>query len=269
MSAVLTVTASDRDTANPTENDTDTVESLKRRIEQVAAVAGQIDSLARKANLLALNSTIEMARSGGVNKDTGSTLADIKALAARTGEVSDEITRVTTDLINDFERLEAERDALAATAPPPKNPAPVLSIVRTPDPEPEPEPDAAPLVSEAQKALVQETFARLKPAAEQAAHLFYARLFQIAPQVRDTFPEDMTAQRRQLLATLEGAVASLDHLEKLATDDEDTEGPHDAAVGAALLWTLDKALGDEFTSEVEDAWIAVYGVLSKVMKLAS
>ena len=99
--------------------------------------------------------------------------------------------------------------------------------------------------------------------------MFYARLFQIAPQVRAIFPDDMTAQRRQLLATLEGAVAGLDHLERLALEDLDAAGPHDAAVGAALLWTLDKALGDEFTAEVEDAWIAVYGVLSKVMKLAA
>ena len=267
MSAVLTATESDLAAADPGEHEADPVESLQRRIERVAAVAGQIETIARQANLLALNSTIEAARAGGINKDSASIVSDVKALAGRTSAVSGEISQITASLIDDFERLAAEREAGVAETAPQKSSAPILSIV--PTPEPEPEPEHTPLVSEAQKALVQETFARLKPAAEQAAHLFYARLFQIAPQVRATFPDDMTDQRRQLLATLEGAVAGLDHLEKLATRDQDTVGPHDAAVGAALLWTLDKALGAEFTAEVEDAWVAVYGVLSKVMKLAS
>ena len=139
MSAVLTATASDRNAANPTENETDPVESLKRRIERVAAVAGQIESLARRANMLALNSTIEAARAGGINKDSASIVADIKALAHRTGAVSDEIAQVAEGLICDFERLEAEREAELAQATLPKNSAPVLSIVRTPDPEPESE----------------------------------------------------------------------------------------------------------------------------------
>ena len=267
MSAVSTATVRDHDAADPTVNETDPVESLKRRIERVAAVAGQIESVARQANMLALNATIEAARSGGIDKDVGSTVSDVKALAGRTASVSDEIARVAESLIEDFERLSADREAPPVETPAQNGSAQILSIVRTPEPEPEPEEER--MVSDAQKALVQETFARLKPAAEQAAHLFYARLFQIAPQVRQAFPEDMTSQRRQLLATLEGAVASLDHLEKLAHEDHDTGGPNDAAVGAALLWTLDKALGEEFTSDVEDAWIAVYGVLSKVMKLAA
>jgi len=265
MSAVSTASVGDHDAADPTVNATDPVESLKRRIERVAAVAGQIESVARQANMLALNATIEAARSGGIDKDVGSTVSDVKALAGRTASVSEEIAQIAESLIEDFERLSVEREVTAAEPAAHNGSAQILSIVRTPEPEPEEER----MVSDAQKALVEETFARLKPAAEQAAHLFYARLFQIAPQVRQAFPEDMTTQRRQLLATLEGAVASLDHLEKLAHDDHDATGPHDAAVGAALLWTLDKALGEEFTSDVEDAWIAVYGVLSKVMKLAA
>ena len=36
-------------------------------------------------------------------------------------------------------------------------------------------------------------------------------------------------------------------------------------VGAALLDTLAKGLGDEFTPEVRDAWATAYGVLSGAM----
>ena len=36
-------------------------------------------------------------------------------------------------------------------------------------------------------------------------------------------------------------------------------------VGAALLWTLEKGLGDDWTPEVADAWGTAYGTLSSYM----
>ena len=44
---------------------------------------------------------------------------------------------------------------------------------------------------------------------------------------------------------------------------------HYDTVGAALLWTLEKGLGQAFTSEVQDAWVAVYGLLAGTMKNAA
>ena len=46
--------------------------------------------------------------------------------------------------------------------------------------------------------LVQQSFAKVAPISEQAAVLFYDRLFEIAPSVRAMFPNDMTEQRRKL-----------------------------------------------------------------------
>jgi hemoglobin-like flavoprotein len=40
-------------------------------------------------------------------------------------------------------------------------------------------------------------------------------------------------------------------------------------VGEALIWTLQQGLGEGFTPEVQEAWIAVYGVLSDTMKGAA
>jgi nitric oxide dioxygenase len=37
-------------------------------------------------------------------------------------------------------------------------------------------------------------------------------------------------------------------------------------VGAALLWTLEKGLGEAFTDEVKNAWGATYEVLASAMK---
>ena len=48
--------------------------------------------------------------------------------------------------------------------------------------------------------LVQQSFAKVAPISEQAAQLFYGRLFEIAPEVKPMFPGDMTEQRNAALA---------------------------------------------------------------------
>ena len=40
---------------------------------------------------------------------------------------------------------------------------------------------------------------------------------------------------------------------------------HYVLVGSALLWTLEKALGEAFTSEVKDAWASAYILLWTTM----
>src|SRR5262249_8852273 len=57
--------------------------------------------------------------------------------------------------------------------------------------------------------LVQRSFSGIVPIAKQAAAMFYDRLFEIAPQVRAMFPDDMTEQRKKLMATLAVVVNSL------------------------------------------------------------
>lgn len=44
---------------------------------------------------------------------------------------------------------------------------------------------------------------------------------------------------------------------------------HYAPVGAALIFTLDRGLGREFTSEVKSAWLPAYGALSGAMIAAA
>jgi nitric oxide dioxygenase len=44
---------------------------------------------------------------------------------------------------------------------------------------------------------------------------------------------------------------------------------HYGTVASALLYTLDKGLGDKFTSEVKDAWVEVYTILANTMKDAA
>ena len=122
--------------------------------------------------------------------------------------------------------------------------------------------------------LVQESYAKVAPIADQAAVMFYNRLFEVAPQVKAMFPADLTEQRKKLMATLSVVVNGLGNLETilpaasaLATRHVSygAKAEHYPVVGAALLWTLEKGLGDGWTTEVADAWTAAYGTLSGFM----
>jgi hemoglobin-like flavoprotein len=122
--------------------------------------------------------------------------------------------------------------------------------------------------------LVQESFAKVGPISETAAVLFYDRLFEIAPSVKAMFPADMTDQRKKLMATLAVVVGALGHLETvlpaasaLATRHAayGAKPEHYPVVGAALLWTLEKGLGNAWTPELAEAWSAAYGTLSGYM----
>src|SRR6202000_3487824 len=63
--------------------------------------------------------------------------------------------------------------------------------------------------------LVQQSFAKVAPISEQAAVLFYDRLFEVAPSVQSLFPTDMTEQRRKLMATLAFVVGGLGDLQSI------------------------------------------------------
>jgi len=122
--------------------------------------------------------------------------------------------------------------------------------------------------------LVQQSFAKLAPIADQAAVMFYDRLFEVAPQVKAMFPADLTEQRRKLMATLSAVVNGLGTLESVLPAASalarrhvsyGAKAEHYPVVGGALLWTLEKGLADGWTTEVADAWTAAYGTLSGFM----
>jgi hemoglobin-like flavoprotein len=125
--------------------------------------------------------------------------------------------------------------------------------------------------------LVQSSFKKVAPIAGTAADLFYDRLFEIAPEVRSLFSQDMKDQKSKLMAMLGTAVANLHKLETILPAvkalGERHKGygvtaAHYAPVGAALLWTLEKGLGDDFTPEVKAAWTETYTALAGVMTSA-
>ena len=121
---------------------------------------------------------------------------------------------------------------------------------------------------------IQDSFAKVAPISEQAAALFYGRLFEIAPAVKPLFRGDMKEQGRKLMATLAVVVNGLSDLPAILPAASALAKRHVqygvkahdyAPVGEALLWTLERGLGAQWTSELKAAWAAAYGVLSDFM----
>lgn len=123
--------------------------------------------------------------------------------------------------------------------------------------------------------LVQTSFKAVVPIAQQAADLFYDRLFEIAPQVRPLFPADMASQKMKLVAMLATAVNNLHQVDAILPAVRELGSRHRgygvtvnhyAPVGQALLWTLEQGLGPAFTPEVKSAWTEAYSTLAGAMQ---
>jgi hemoglobin-like flavoprotein len=134
------------------------------------------------------------------------------------------------------------------------------------------------MLTPAQKTLVQQSFDAIRPIGDDAAAIFYTRLFELDPALREMFAGDMAEQRKKLMQMLTAAVKGLDRLDQLVPVVQDLGRRHAAygvtdahydTVGAALLWTLQKGLGSAFDLDVEQAWAALYGLLASTMQEAA
>ena len=126
--------------------------------------------------------------------------------------------------------------------------------------------------------LVQDSFRQVAPIAETAAQLFYARLFELDPDLELLFKGNLSEQGRNLMQMLGLAVNSLDRMDHLLPVVRSLGTRHVSygvrdndydTVGRALLWTLRKGLGEAFTPDVEAAWSNVYATLASAMQSGS
>src|SRR5262249_31990561 len=123
-------------------------------------------------------------------------------------------------------------------------------------------------------AIIISSFRKVVPIADQAAALFYARLFELDPALRALFRGNMHEQGKNLMAMLAKTVALLDKGEMLLPVVRELGARHAgygameehyATVGAALIWTLQKGLGPEFTPAVSAAWTKAYSLIATTM----
>ena len=129
-----------------------------------------------------------------------------------------------------------------------------------------------------QVSLVQETWERVAPIQEQAATIFYQKLFAADPSLKPLFNSNLDEQKRKLMKMIGVAVNALDRLETIVPAVRSLGQRHGAygvraddylTVGAALLATLEQGLGAAFTADVKDAWATAYSILARTMQDAA
>jgi hemoglobin-like flavoprotein len=134
------------------------------------------------------------------------------------------------------------------------------------------------MISPEQITLVRDSWNRVLPIADQAAIVFYGKLFELDPSLQPMFKGDMTEQGKKLMRMIGIAVDNLDRLDEVVPAVQELGVKHLEygvknsqydTVGEALLWTLGRGLGDAFTTEVMCAWMDVYGLLAGTMKDAA
>jgi hemoglobin-like flavoprotein len=121
---------------------------------------------------------------------------------------------------------------------------------------------------------LQRSWERIAPIADEAAQLFYSRLFELDPSLRSLFHTEQAVQRQKLMEALAFIVSCADQpddlLPMLASLGKrhvnyGVRAEHYATAGEALLWTLDQGLGLLDTREARDAWVAAYSVVATAM----
>ncbi len=127
-------------------------------------------------------------------------------------------------------------------------------------------------------ALVQDSFEQLASLGDETAEIFYTELFAIDPSLRTMFMGDMRNQNRKLFAALDHIVRSLHAPHNFLKSVEELARKHMAYgvrpqhytyVGNALLRTLKRQLGPQFTVELCDAWTEAFKSIAKIMKDAA
>lgn len=252
------------------------IEALRSEVENVANMAGQIEAIAKQTNLLALNATIEAARAGEAGRGFAVVAGEVKQLAGQTSKTTAEIAAIADSLTHRIERLAeltekqpSHRVPETVPAAPAMAPATAESVRPAAGASPK-----SPRLSPHEIRLVQETFAALDPIADDAADLFYRKLFEIDPGTKALFKGDVSEQGRKLVSVLKTAVAGLGEFDQLVPvlkimgqrhHAYGVEFKHYESFAKALLWTLKHGLKDAFSAEAEKAWAEAYSAMAEVM----
>lgn len=134
------------------------------------------------------------------------------------------------------------------------------------------------MITSQQITLVQNSFEMVLPLSELIAGLFYSRLFETEPELRQLFKIDMVEQGQKLMDMLQLMVDGLDQLAEIEPTVAElgirhagynVKPEHYESLQNALLWTLEQALGDAFTAETRTAWKDVYITIATIMKRAA
>ncbi|HBW57310.1 MAG TPA: globin [Oscillatoriales bacterium UBA8482] len=123
--------------------------------------------------------------------------------------------------------------------------------------------------------ILEQSFEKVKPRANEFAASFYENLFQAHPEVKPLFTKtDMKNQEKKLLNSLVLVVENLRNPEALSPVLKALGGRHVGygaipkyykPVGEALLMTFEQYLAEDWTPEVKKAWLDAYRAITTLM----
>ena len=131
-----------------------------------------------------------------------------------------------------------------------------------------------PVMTPEQIDLIRRSFDRIWPVRRKLAGLFYSRFFELAPDARRLFPDDMERQQLKLMDMIAAIVGALDKREIFQPVISPTgrqhaqfgvERSHFAAFGDALMGGLEQQLCPAFTPGLKQAWITLYDAVQSEM----
>lgn len=127
------------------------------------------------------------------------------------------------------------------------------------------------------KRLVRATFWMVESKADEAAEIFYTKLFEMSPELRPLFKGNMKDEGRRMMEMLSTVVKGLNTLDVLAPLVRNLgrrhlnygiKSEHYNMAAAALMYSLKEELQENWNEEVESAWLEVYETVSDIMQSA-
>ena len=123
--------------------------------------------------------------------------------------------------------------------------------------------------------LLEESFKRVRPCAPEFATSFYENLFKAYPEIKPLFAKtDMWILKQKFIDSLAAIVLNIRYPQKLK-DKLQRLGArhvkygalpeHYPLVGYALLTTFEQYLGEEWTTEVQEAWVNAYADITALI----
>ena len=126
-----------------------------------------------------------------------------------------------------------------------------------------------------QRELIRQSLDRLSDEADPVTLLLYGKFFELDPSTRRLFHNDLAAQGRKLMDTLDAVASSLDRFEslrprllqlgRLHADYGVLPANYDTLI-TALLWAFGQALGPDFDARTREAWRLALDAVAAVMQ---
>jgi hemoglobin-like flavoprotein len=133
---------------------------------------------------------------------------------------------------------------------------------------------AEPPLTDEQKHLIRDSFAKIEPAIDLVAQVFFRKLFALDSSLRAKFSGPIEIQARKFAAAMKLTMITLSQEEELTPTLKllgarhrqlGIRTRHYRMMAKALMWTLEQSLEKGFTRETRAAWSALLDKITRTL----